>query len=241
MKFATWNVNGLRACANSFFDYLVDANADFYALQEIKLNEPINDLEGLDYCIEWNISKRPGYSGTAIFYKNKPLSVRYGFGDIKFDREGRLITLEYPNYYFINVYVPNSQGKLERWHYRLDFDFAFRDYIDALRKNKNIIICGDLNVAHSNLDIHQENFRNDDEQHGFSSEEREGLNELLDLGLVDVFRALNPTKADYTWLSRRRLDYFLVSENIMPNVQSCKIRADVRGSDHVPVEMEIEI
>jgi exodeoxyribonuclease-3 len=252
MKFATWNVNGLRACANSFFDYLASTELDFYALQETKLNEPFENLEGLGYTIIWNFGKKQGYSGTAIFCKYKPISIKYGFGEKKYDQEGRIITLEYESYYLINVYVPNSQGGIERWYYRLSFDSKFLDYIDILAKNKNVIICGDLNVAHNYIDIYKDNLRNEEKQHGFTSEEREGLNKLLNLGLIDVFRHFNPNKEDaFTWWSNkfnkqtenrgRRLDYFLVSNNIIQYVKNCKIRSDVYGSDHVPVEMEISI
>jgi exodeoxyribonuclease-3 len=252
MKCCTWNVNGLRACIDKFFDYITDTEADIYAIQETKVNASIPDLEGLGYGVEWNIGERLGYSGTAIFYKEKPLSVKYGLGNKTLDKEGRRITLEYPDYYFVNVYVPNSQGGLERWYSRLDWDSAFRDYTENLRNNKNVIICGDFNVAHSYIDVFPENLRNEENPHGFRSEERDGLDALLDLGLVDVYRKFYPDRERaYTWWSNRlhkrkenrgwRLDYFLVSEDLIPHVQSCEIRADIYGSDHAPVELEVKI
>jgi exodeoxyribonuclease-3 len=153
MKISTWNVNGLQARLPEFFDYIVSSDADIYALQETKVNEPIRDLEGLGYDIAWNIGSRPGYSGTAVLFKDKPLSIKYDLGDPMLDAEGRLITLEYPYYYFINVYVPNSQGNLKRWYYRLRWDSAFREYVDILLLNKDVIVCGDLNVAHNYSEI----------------------------------------------------------------------------------------
>jgi exodeoxyribonuclease-3 len=250
MKILTWNVNGLRAGFGHFFDYIADAGADAIAIQETRVTEPAADLDGLGYSIAWNIAEQPGYAGTAILYKQPPQNVTYGLGVKKFDREARVITLDYPDYYFITVYVPNSQTDLDKWYFRLDFDTAFLKYIDTLRYNKSLIICGDFNVAHDHIDIYPENVRNPEEQYGFRSEERDGFDGLLNLDLVDVFRVKNPTERAYTWWSQkhprsenkgRRLDYFLVSTTLTPNVQSCRIRPDIPGSDHAPVEMEIAL
>jgi exodeoxyribonuclease-3 len=250
MKFLTWNINGLRAGFDRFFDCIADAGADIIAVQETRVTEPAADLDGLGYSIAWNVAEQAGYSGTAILYKEPPLAVKHGFGVKKFDREARVITLDYPDYCFVTVYVPNSQTDLDKWYFRLDFDTAFLRYIDKLRYNKNLIICGDFNVAHNHIDIYPENVRNPAEQYGFSTEERDAFDGLLNLGLVDVFRAVNPTERAYTWWSQkhprsenkgRRLDYFLVSECLISKVQSCKIRPDISGSDHAPVEMEIDL
>jgi len=250
MKLLTWNINGLRAGFDCFFDYIADAGADIIALQETRVTEPLPDLDGLGYSIAWNIAEKQGYAGTAILYKLPPLGIKYGLGAKKIDKNARVITLEYQDYYVVNVYVPNSQTDLDKRYFRLDFDKAFLEYIDKLRYLKSLIICGDFNVAHDYLDIFPENTRNPEEEYGYRSEERHTFDELLNFGLVDVFRAMNPTERAYTWWSQkhprsenkgRRLDYFLVSDNLISNVQYCKIRPDVPGSDHAPVEMGIEL
>ena len=239
MKFITWNVNGLRACiGKGLADYLRKADADVVALQEIKTNIPLPDFSFPQYFAEWNGGERLGYSGTVCLFKKKPLTVMRGLGDERFDKEGRLITLEYPTFYFVNAYVPKSQDGLNRWCYRLDWDTAFADYLSNLQKRKPVIVCGDFNVAHNYIDIYPENLRNIENPYGFLTEEREGFNALLGTGLSDVFRELHPAREQaYTWWSNRlnkrkenrgwRLDYFLASDSLLPKVKSCDIRADV--------------
>jgi len=255
LKFATWNVNGIRACLDkSLVEYALFADAEIIALQETKVNEPIqiDDLLSLGYSAEWNFAERLGYSGTLTLFTKTPTKVTHGLDNKKFDNEGRLITLEYPSFYFLNVYVPNSIGGRERWYYRLEWDGVFLEYVQKLQKVKPIIIGGDLNVARDYIDVYPENLRNEENPPGFLSEERDGLNALFDLGLVDVFRHFHPTKERaYSWWSQRgnkrsenrgwRLDYFLVSESLMPKVGGCVIRSDILGSDHAPVELEIDL
>lgn len=254
MKFITWNVNGLRGCLEKGLEeYVLLSDSDIIALQETKVNEetPIGDYKAFDYIMDWNCAERNGYSGTACLFKKNPISIEHSIGVDELDTEGRIITLNYTDFYFVNVYVPNSQGELERWYYRLEWDSAFTEYIESLQNRKPVIIGGDFNVARDFIDIYPES-RKDKNPHGFLSEERDGLNALLDLGLVDVFRELNPTnERAYTWWSNRgnkrsenrgwRLDYFLVSESLMPKVKSCIIRSDVFGSDHAPIEMVVNI
>ncbi len=253
MKLITWNVNGLRACMGKGMEnFLTTAKADIVAIQETKMNTPEIDFLSAGYMADWNCGERLGYSGTVCLYKNKPLSVTNGFGNERLDSEGRMITLEYPSFNFVNAYVPNSQGGLDRWYYRLDWDSAFQEYLDDLQRQKPIIVCGDFNVARDYIDVYPENLRNDKNPPGFLSEERDGFNALLDLGLSDVFRELHPTRERaYSWWSNRlkkrdenrgwRIDYFLISDSLMPRVKSCEIRADIFGSDHAPVELDISL
>ena len=252
MKLITWNVNGIRACINNgLLDYLQKADADIVAIQETKINTPMDDFSCLNYYAEWYGAQRPGYSGTLCLFKKKPLKATLGLNDKRFSDEGRIITLEYPSFFFINMYAPMSQGDLNRWTYRLGWDAALVKYILRLQKNKPVIICGDFNVAHHYIDIYPENYRNEEHPHGFLSEEREGFNKILETGLVDVFRKLHPEKEQYTWWSNRlkkrkqnrgwRIDYFLASDTIYDKVKSCKIRSDIYGSDHAPIEMEIDL
>jgi len=250
MKLLTWNINGLRAGFDCFFDYIADSGADIIAIQETRVNAPITDLDGLGYTVAWNIAEQLGYAGTAIFYKQPPQSIKNGLGVKFFDKDARLITLEYQDYYVVTVYVPNSQTYVNKMNFRQEFDRAFLKYVNNLRYKKSLIICGDFNVAHKHIDIYPENVRNPEEQYGFLSDERDGFDSLLNLGLIDVFRYKNPINQVYTWWSQkhprsankgRRLDYFLVSENLISKVQYCKIRPDVLGSDHAPVEMEIDL
>jgi exodeoxyribonuclease-3 len=253
MKIVTWNVNGVRACmGHGLLDYLTAVNADIVALQETKTNEPLSELTLPGYATAWNAGERLGYSGTACLFKQKPLSVRNGADDDRLDKEGRLITLEYPAFYFVNTYVPNTQGSLERWYYRLDWDAAFLDYLYSLQVEKPIIVAGDFNVARDYIDIFPENLRNIKDPSGFRSEERDGFNSLLDIGLIDVFRELHPgVERAYSWWSNRlnkrsenrgwRIDYFLVSKSLLKKVKSCEIRADISGSDHAPVEMVVKL
>jgi exodeoxyribonuclease III len=250
MKVITWNINGLRAGLECFFDYLADADADIIAIQETRVTEPVRDLDGLGYAVAWNIAAQQGYAGTAILYRHPPINIKYGLGVKEIDKDARVISLEYQEYYVVTVYVPNSQTYFDKMDFRQDFDRAFLKYIDKLRHKKNIILCGDFNVAREHLDIFPENTRNPEEQYGYLSEERENFETLLNLGLIDAFRYINPADRVYTWWSQkhprsenkgRRLDYFLVSENLIPYVKGCRIRPEIPGSDHAPVEMDIDL
>ena len=253
MKIVSWNVNGLRACLEKgLADYLADSDAGIIAIQETKTNTPLAGFPVKGYSAAWGVGDRPGYSGTLCLFKETPISVLPGFGENNaFDARSRVITLKYRDFYFINVYAPNSYGDRSKWYYRLDWDTALAEYIDSLHsQNKALIICGDFNVAHKHIDIFPESTRNDKDPPGFSSEERGGFDRLLEFGLVDVFRWLHPDlEGAYTWWvpkkrkqnKGRRLDYFLVSESLIPRVQSCGIRPDVFGSDHAPVELIIDI
>jgi len=234
-----------------FAEYIQSANADLIALQETKINEPLEEIQQLGYDVEWNFAQRRGYSGTAILYKRKPLRAACGLCDSNFDTEGRIVILEYSAFYFVSVYVPNTQGGLERWYYRLDWDALFLSYLEQLSARKSVIIGGDFNVAHDFIDISPEKLKSKT-PHGFLSEERDGFNALLNSGLTDVFRELNPKQeqAYSCWSNRHnkrsenqgwRIDYFLVSDCLLPKVRNCVIRADIFGSDHAPVEMEIDI
>lgn len=253
MKFVTWNVNGLRACITKGLpEYLKEINADIVALQETKINNPLPEAVPPGYEAVWSCGERAGYSGVACMFKTPPLSVSDGIGDSCLNKEGRIITLEYPTFYFINVYVPNSQGELDRWYYRLEWDAAFADYLELLiLDTKPIIVAGDFNVARDYIDVYPENIRNIENPPGFRSEERDGLNTLLDLGFIDVFRELHPTERAYSWWSNRlnkrdedrgwRIDYFLVSNKLLRKIKSCKIRADISGSDHAPIELAVKL
>jgi len=223
MKFITWNINGLRANLKKGLDeYVLLSDADIIAFQETKVNKPtaVGDYEAFDYLANWNFAERVGYSGTVCLFRNEPILTTYGLGNKKLDTEGRLITLSYPDFYFVNVYVPNSQGERERWYYRLDWDYVFAEYLADLQIRKPVIVGGDFNVARDYIDIYPENTRNEKNPHGFTSEERGGFTALLNTGLVDVFRKLHPTQEGaYTWWVQRnegrannrgrRLDYFL--------------------------------
>jgi exodeoxyribonuclease-3 len=254
MKFITWNINGLRAfLKKGLNEYALLSDADVLGFQETKTNEPtaIGNHEERGYHAHWNFAERSGYSGTVCLSRQEPILIERGFGNKKLDTEGRLITLSFPKFYYVNVYVPNSQGELDRWYYRLDWDTAFAEYLENLQNRKPLIVGGDFNVARDYIDIYPENSRNEKEPLGFTSEERGGFEKLLDSGLVDVFRELNPTQAGaYSWWTPkaersanrgRRLDYFLVSERLLPQVKSCVIRSDVFGSDHAPLELEVDI
>ena len=269
MKIISWNVNGLRAClSNGLIDYLLLTDADIIALQEIKVNEPVAELSLPGYTADWCFSARGGYSersvrrsggysGTMCLYKVPPISVKHGLilqssnGDEWLDDEGRIITLEYPEYFFVNVYVPNSQSKLSRRHYRMYWDYAFLNYIYKLNSGKPVIIGGDFNVAHQHIDVFPENVRNVKKPYGFLEQERDGFNRLLEIGMADVFRVLYPAAEAYTWWSQRfskrdanqgwRIDYFVLSDKLLPKVKNCVIRSDVHGSDHAPMEMRIDV
>ena len=248
MKFISWNVNGLRACmTKGFMDFFKESNADFFSIQETKMQEGQADLniDGYDYYMNSAIKK--GYSGTLIYTKHKPLSVMYGIDGELYNDEGRIITLEYDKFYLVNVYVPNSQEELKRLDYRMEFEDNFRKYLNELKSKKSVILCGDLNVAHERIDLKNpdSNVRNA----GFSIEERNKFSDLLNTGFIDSFRYLYPEQITYSWWSYRfnarannagwRIDYFVLSNDLKNNKFDSKILTDVYGSDHCPVELDI--
>lgn len=248
MKFISWNVNGLRACMTKGFDtFFAEADADFVCLQETKMQEGQLDFAPEGYHQYWNSAEKKGYSGTAIFAKHAPLSVRYGIGIPEHDTEGRAITLEYEDFYLLCVYTPNAQRELARLSYRMEWEDALRAYIKSLDEHKSVIYCGDLNVAHCEIDL--KNPKTNRHSAGFSDEERGKFSELLASGFVDTFRALYPDKVEYSWWSYMmkareknigwRIDYFVVSERLFPRVKDSRILTSIMGSDHCPVEMEI--
>ena len=251
MKCISWNVNGLRACVTKGFqDYFDAMEADFFCLQETKLQEGQIDLPLPGYHQFWNYAQKKGYSGTAIFAKQEPLSVIYGVGVEELDTEGRLITLEYPDFYIATCYTPNAQDKLARIDHRLKWDEAFRNHLKKLDENKPVIVCGDLNVAHKEIDL--KNPASNRGNAGFSDEERDSFTQTLEAGFTDTFRHLNPDATGiYSWWSYRfnarknnagwRIDYFLVSDRIAEKITAAPIYTDVMGSDHCPVGLEIGI
>ncbi|MGN1376490.1 MAG: exodeoxyribonuclease III [Prevotella sp.] len=250
MRFISWNVNGLRACeGKGFSDVFKSLDADFFCLQETKMQEGQLDLKFEGYHSFWNYAERKGYSGTAIFTRHKPLSVTYGPGNAISDNEGRVITLEMPDFYLVTVYTPNSQDGLRRLDYRMQWDDAFRTWLQELDSRKPVIICGDLNVAHKEIDL--KNPRTNRHNAGFTDEERDKFSTLLNAGFTDSFRHLYPeTEGAYTWWSYRfkareknagwRIDYFLVSDRLAPEISAATIHSDVMGSDHCPVELVIK-
>lgn len=251
MKLISWNVNGIRACVTKgFLEYFKEMDADIFCIQESKLQEGQIDLELEGYHQYWNYAEKKGYSGTAIFTKEKPLSVSYGLGIEEHDKEGRVITLEFENFYMVTVYTPNSKNELARLDYRMIWEDAFRDYLKELDTKKPVIVCGDLNVAHKEIDLKnpKTNLRNA----GFTEEERSKFTELLKAGFVDTFRYFYPDEVGaYSWWSYRfnaraknagwRIDYFLVSDSIKDKLEDAKIHAEVLGSDHCPVELKINL
>ena len=251
MKLISWNVNGLRACANKgFFDFFKCSNADVFCVQETKMQPSQADFKFSGYFEYWNSAMKKGYSGTAIFSKNTPINVTYGLGIEKHDQEGRVITCEYEKFFLVNVYVPNAQRELTRLSYRVEWEDAFRDYVCCLDKSKPVIICGDMNVAHNEIDL--KNFKTNTQNAGFTIEERSKMTELLSSGFVDTFRYLYPEKCGaYTWWSYMfnarknnagwRIDYFIVSDRIKTFVKDSIIHDDVFGSDHCPVELQIDL
>jgi len=251
MKLVSWNVNGIRACVKKgFLDYFHEVNADFFCLQETKLQADQIDLQLDGYYQYWNYAEKKGYSGTAIFAKKKPLSVSYGVGERESEAEGRIITLEYENFYLITVYTPNAKRDLSRLGERLEWEDEIRHYLMELDKVKPILICGDLNVAHKEIDL--KNPKSNKGNSGFTDEEREKMTSLLNAGFIDSFRYLYPTETDrYTWWSYMakvrernigwRIDYFLLSERLAPVLQDSQIHSDVLGSDHCPVCIEIDL
>lgn len=251
MRFISWNVNGLRACVTKGFqEYFNQIHADFFCLQETKLQEGQIDLPLPGYEQYWNYAQKKGYSGTAIFAKKQPLSVTYGVGVEELDTEGRLITLEYPDFYLVTCYTPNAQQGLARIEHRLKWDDAFRTYLQQLDEKKPVIACGDLNVAHKEIDL--KNPASNRGNAGFSDEERESFGKLLGAGFTDTFRYLNPDATGiYSWWSYRfnarknnagwRIDYFIVSDRIADKILAAPIYSDIMGSDHCPVGLELSI
>ena len=251
MKFISWNVNGLRACmGKGFQDFFNTEDADFFCLQETKLQAGQIELDLPGYRQYWNYAEKKGYSGTAIFARQEPISVAYGVGAEELDTEGRLITLEYPDFYLITCYTPNAQRELARIDHRLKWDDAFRDYLVRLDQVKPVIVCGDLNVAHQEIDL--KNPKSNRGNAGFSDEERESFTKTLEAGFTDSFRHLYPDAKDcYTWWSYMfkareknagwRIDYFLVSNRIADKITATPIYKGTLGSDHCPVGLEIEL
>ena len=250
MKLISWNVNGLRACVGkNFMDFFQEIDADIFCIQESKLQEGQIDLDLPGYHQYWNYAEKKGYSGTAIFTKQEPLSVSYGIGIEEHDKEGRVITLEFKNFYMITVYTPNSQNELARLSYRMEWEDAFRAYLKNLEKTKPVVVCGDLNVAHKEIDL--KNPKTNRKNAGFTDEEREKFSILLDSGFVDTFRHFYPdAEGIYSWWSYRfqaraknagwRIDYFLVSECLKDSLRGAHIHTDILGSDHCPVECILE-
>lgn len=250
MKLISWNVNGLRACVgNGFAEYFAAADADLFCVQETKLQAGQIDFAPEGYHAYWNYAEKKGYSGTAVFSKREPLRVAYGIGIPQHDTEGRVITLEFEEYYFVCVYTPNAQSELARLAYRMEWEDAFRDYLTALDAQKPVIVTGDMNVAHQEIDL--KNPKTNHESAGFTDEERGKFTQLLGAGFTDTFRALHPdTLHAYSWWSYRfksrerntgwRIDYFLVSNRLFPHVADAAIHADVMGSDHCPVSIVLE-
>ena len=251
MKFISWNVNGLRAVVNKGFkDIFTELDADFFCLQETKLQEGQIDLSFEGYQSFWNYAEKKGYSGTAIFTKHTPLSVSYGIGVEEHDKEGRVITLEYEEFYLVTVYTPNSQNELKRLDYRMRWEDDFLAYIKSLDEKKPVIFCGDLNVAHQEIDL--KNPKTNRKNAGFTDEERAKMTVVLSSGFTDTWRSLNPdTEGVYSWWSYRfnarknnagwRIDYFIVSDRLMDKVKDARIHTDIMGSDHCPVELELSI
>ncbi len=250
MKFVSWNVNGLRAVmGKGFMDFFDGIDADIIGLQEIKLSEGQLEWDKPGYYAYWNYAEKKGYSGTAVFTKKEPISVYYGIGIEEHDHEGRVITLEFEDFYFITCYTPNSQNELKRLDYRMTWEDDFRAYLQKLNEKKGVILCGDLNVAHEEIDI--KNPKTNRRNAGFTDEERAKMTELLSAGFVDSFRYFYPDQADiYSWWSYRfkareknagwRIDYFIVSEDIKDRMKDSKIHTDVMGSDHCPIELDFE-
>ena len=248
MKFISWNVNGLRACVGKDFEnQFKELDADFFCLQETKMQEGQLDLQFEGYESYWNYAEKKGYSGTAIYTKHKPLNVSYGMGVEEHDHEGRIITLEYDQFYLVTCYTPNSQTELKRLDYRMTWEDDFRKFLKSLDAKKPVVICGDLNVAHEEIDI--KNPKTNRRNAGFTDEEREKMTILLNDGFTDSFRYLHPDEVTYSWWSYRfkareknagwRIDYFLVSDRIKEQITEAKIHTEIMGSDHCPVEVDL--
>ena len=246
MKFISWNVNGLRACVGKEFEQqFKDLDADFFCLQETKMQAGQLDISFLGYESYWNYADKKGYSGTAIYTKHKPLSVTYGIDIDEHDHEGRVITLEMEDFYLVTVYTPNSQDGLRRLEYRMKWEDDFQAYLHKLDEKKPVIVCGDMNVAHQEIDL--KNPKTNHKNAGFTDEEREKMTQLLSNGFIDTFRTLYPEQVTYSWWSYRfrarekntgwRIDYFLISERLKDRLEDAKIHTEIMGSDHCPVEI----
>ena len=246
MKFISWNVNGLRACEGKGFSKIFnELDADFFCLQETKMQEGQLDLQFEGYQSYWNYAEKKGYSGTAIFTRHQPLNVTYGIGIDEHDHEGRVITLEMPDFFLVTVYTPNSQDELRRLDYRMKWEDDFQDYLQRLDAKKPVIVCGDLNVAHQEIDL--KNPKTNRRNAGFTVEEREKFTALLNKGFIDTFRTLYPEQITYSWWSYRfrareknagwRIDYFVTSQRLLERIKDAKIHTEIMGSDHCPVEL----
>jgi exodeoxyribonuclease-3 len=253
MLLISFNVNGLRAAiVNGLIEFLTKIQADIILLQETKIDAPV-DLQIPKYKSTWHFSKRKGYSGTAILFKENPIDIQYGFrNNSEINDEGRIITLEYPLFFVVNVYVPNSQGTLDRWYYRLDWDTALVEHLSNLCVQKSVVIGGDFNVAHNYIDIYPENTKNIESRAGFREEERGGFDNLLELGFIDTFRFTHPNECGfYTWWSEknenrkynrgRRIDYFLISDKLTSKIRESSIMLEITISDHAPIKLEIKL
>ena len=249
MKIISWNVNGIRACREKGFnEFLKNENADIFCVQETKMQEGQCDLEIEGYYRFMNSAEKKGYSGTLVYTKQKPINVFFGI-DEKYNDEGRVLCLEFDDFYLVNAYVPNSQEELKRLDYRMIFEDDMRNYLLRLSQKKDVIYCGDLNVAHEEIDI--KNPKSNERNAGFSIEERTKMTELISSGFIDTFRFLNPEKIEYSWWSYRfqaraknigwRLDYFIVSKNLIEKVKNSSIKTDILGSDHAPIVLDLDL
>ena len=250
MKFISWNVNGLRACVGKDFSQSFESlNADFFCLQETKMQAGQLELQFPGYTSYWNYAEKKGYSGTAIYTRKEPLAVTYGIGIDEHDHEGRVITLEYDKFFLVTVYTPNAQEELRRLDYRMIWEDAFQAYLHQLDAKKPVIVCGDMNVAHQEIDL--KNPKTNRRSAGFTDEERSKMTQLLNNGFTDTFRTLHPEQITYSYWSYRfrareknagwRIDYFLISDRLKPQLKGASIHTEIYGSDHCPVELDIDI
>ncbi|MBF1520910.1 exodeoxyribonuclease III [Prevotella salivae] len=250
MKFISWNVNGLRACVGKDFSQSFESlNADFFCLQETKMQAGQLELQFPGYTSYWNYAEKKGYSGTAIYTRKEPLAVTYGIGIDEHDHEGRVITLEYDKFFLVTVYTPNAQEELRRLDYRMTWEDAFQAYLHQLDAKKPVIVCGDMNVAHQEIDL--KNPKTNRRSAGFTDEERSKMTQLLSNGFTDTFRTLHPEQITYSYWSYRfrareknagwRIDYFLISDRLRPQLKGASIHTEIYGSDHCPVELDIDI
>ena len=250
MKFISWNVNGLRACVGKDFSQSFESlNADFFCLQETKMQAGQLELQFPGYTSYWNYAEKKGYSGTAIYTRKEPLAVTYGIGIDEHDHEGRVITLEYDKFFLVTVYTPNSQEELRRLDYRMTWEDAFQAYLHQLDAKKPVIVCGDMNVAHQEIDL--KNPKTNRRSAGFTDEERSKMTQFLSNGFTDTFRTLHPEQITYSYWSYRfrareknagwRIDYFLISDRLKPQLKGASIHTEIYGSDHCPVELDIDI
>ena len=250
MKFISWNVNGLRACVGKDFSQSFESlNADFFCLQETKMQAGQLELQFPGYTSYWNYAEKKGYSGTAIYTRKEPLAVTYGIGIDEHDHEGRVITLEYDKFFLVTVYTPNAQEELRRLDYRMTWEDAFQAYLHQLDAKKPVIVCGDMNVAHQEIDL--KNPKTNRRSAGFTDEERSKMTQLLSNGFTDTFRTLHPEQITYSYWSYRfrareknagwRIDYFLISDRLRPQLKGASIHTEIYGSDHCPIELDIDI